>query len=216
MFYLEISQNKKMDKVKKGLLFVLTGVLLACNQSKPQPKTYVGYTNFEIETEECIDLWLKEKDVEENEIKTIFEQYFIDAKMSKASDPIEKQYQDILNSWEKPSKRFPPFKDKNKINTIRTKLGLSERDIVIKTHLNCLLSVYETYYSHLDTKSLFNTLGSILEDTKKMQGANPGISAGTMNKTITEEDLKKPIYQKTLALMFCFDMALFLKDDTGH
>lgn len=93
---------------------------------------YKQYTELEIETEKCLDKIFEEKGVNFQELKTVYENYFSSGKISKSTDPLEKQYEDILSYWEHPDRKLPIFKDKKRVVAIKEKLGLSDNDVLQK------------------------------------------------------------------------------------
>ncbi len=191
---------------------LLLATLYACGQESSS--NYDNYTKLEIETEKCLDDWFDSRNVSWNELQTVFENYFASGKISNPSDSKDKQYQDILNYWQSPSYQFPVFKDKKKVVAIKNKLGLSDQDVIIKTQLNCFTNNYIDNKATVDTTSSYYVFGATLETIKQVPNISPGVIAGAINLSMDKADLKKELYQKTIVLMYCFDMSLFLSDGT--
>lgn len=184
----------------------------SCGQNSNSNTNYYGYNDLEIETEKCLDKMFEEKGLDFKELKTIFENYFSEGQISNSKDPIEKQYENILTYLERPTRQFPLFKDKKKVISIKEKLGLTENDIYSKLQLDCFTNKYLENKTKVDTASSFYVFGATLESLKQMPDISPGITAGALNYSLKKEDLKKELYQKTIVLLFCFDLALFLPD----
>ena len=182
----------------------------SCGQKNE--KNYNGYTDLEIKTEKCLDKMFEDNDVDWIELKTIFENYFSSGKISNSKDPLEKQYEDILSYWERPTMQFPIFTEKKKVIEIREKLGLEEQDIKKKKQLDCFTNNYIENKAKVDTTSSFYAYGATLETLKEISDISPGLVAGAIKMTMNKSDLKKELYQKTIVLLFCFDMTLFLTD----
>lgn len=199
-----------MTKIRLILIGLIALTLQSCGQNSTQK--YIGYTDLEIETEKCLDKMFADKGADFNELKKIFENYFSDGQISNSKDPIEKQYEDILTYWERPTRQFPLFKDKKKVIAIKEKLGLTEKEILGKTQLDCFTNNYIEYKAEVDTTSSFYAFGVTLETLRQIPDISPGLIAGAIKMTMKKEDLRKQLYQKTIVLLFCFDMTLFLKD----
>ena len=201
-----------MNTLRHLTFLLLLTTLSACGQETTS--SYDNYTKLEIETEKCLDDWLYSKNVDWNKLQTVFENYFASGKISNPSDSKDKQYQDILNFWERPSGQFPIFKDKRKVVAIKNKLGLSDQDVVMKTQLDCFTNNYIDNKAIVDTTSSYYVFGATLETIKQVPNVSPGLVAGAINLSMDKADLKKELYRKTIVLMYCFDMALFLSDGT--
>lgn len=199
-----------MRKIRVLVIGLIVLTFQSCGQNSNEK--YIGYTDLEIETEKCLDKMFEDKGADFNELKTIFENYFSDGQISNSKDPIEKQYEDILSYWERPTGRFPLFKDKKKVVAIREKLGLTEKDILGKSQLDCFTNKYIENKAEVDTTSSFYAFGATLETLKQIPDISPGLIAGAIKMSMKKEDLKKELYQKTIVLLFCFDMTLFLTD----
>jgi hypothetical protein len=197
-----------MKKNRILMLCLITLTLQSCGQNNGG--NYSGYSDLEIKTEKCLDKMFADKGADFNELKTIFENYFSDGLISNSNDPIEKQYEDILTYWERPTRKFPLFKDNKKVVAIREKLGLTEKDILGKSQLDCFTNIYIENKAEVDKTSSFYAFGATLETLKQIPGISHGLIAGAIKMSMKKEDLKKDLYQKTVVLMFCFDMTLFL------
>ena len=200
-----------MNILKHIILAVFVGLLIGCGQDKTNQ--YTGYTSIEIETEKCFDKWLEGNNTEWEELQTIFEDYFILAEVCNRFDAKEKQYQDILNFMEQPTKPFPAFKEKKKVMEIMEKLELSKQDLTTKKQLNCLAELFTEHKLSIDTASSYYIYGDIVEVSQQVPDLSPGLLANAINMFMDEADLKKTFYQKTIVLMFCFDMGLHLSRD---
>ena len=51
-----------------------------------------SYSNFEIDTDQCLDNWFGSYDIDVKELKKKFEDYFADGNISDSKDPLYKQY----------------------------------------------------------------------------------------------------------------------------
>jgi hypothetical protein len=191
---------------------LVIGLIVLAFQSFGQNSNekYIGYTDLEIETEKCLDKMFEDKGADFKELKTIFENYFSYGQISNSKDPIEKQYEDILSYWERPTGRLPLFKERKKVVAIREKLGLTEKDIIGKSQLDCLTNKYIENKAKVDTASSFCVFGAVLETIKQIPNISLGIIAGVIKMSMKKEDLKKELYQKAIVLLFCFDMTFFM------
>ena len=201
--------NKRIAITLTTLLLI---VFISCAQKREHNATN-GYSNIEKETKKCLDDWMDANHVEWKELKSIFENYFISGNISHSNSPIEQQYSDILSYWEKPSKPFPLFKDKEKVLAIIKKLKLSNQDIFGKLQLTCLTDNYIAHKKEAKKGTAFYAFGSSLETIREIPNISPGIIASALKSSVKKEELKKGLYQKSIVLLFCFDMALFLKGE---
>jgi len=197
-------------KIRFLIIGLIAFTLQSCGQNNNNK--YIGYTDLEIETEKCLDKMFSDKGADFNELKTIFENYFSDGQISNSKDPIEKQYEDILIYWERPTKQFPLFKDKKKVVVIKEKLELTERNILEKSQLDCFTNNYIGHKAVVDTTASFYAFGATLETLKQIPDISPGLIAASIRMSMKKEDLKKGLYQKAVVLLYCFDMTLFLTD----
>ena len=197
-----------MQKIKLLLFSILISTLSSCGQTSNTEKTL----KIESKTFECMTDWMTSKGVDWKELKSGFENYFSQGEITKSSDPIEKQYWDILSYFEHPSKRFPIFKDKKLVVNKANKLGLGQQEIMTKKQLDCLLKNYTDNKSQIDTTSTYFVFGDIIETINKVPNVSPGLVAGGIKYGIKQEDLKKEFYQLTIVLLYYFDMTLFLTD----
>jgi len=200
---------RTLRHVTYALIFT---TLASCGQETRN--NYEGYTSLEIETEKCLDNSMESSDVDWKELQNIFENYFASANISNSSDSKAKQYQQILKYWERPSGRFPVFKDKKKVIALRHKLGLTDQDVVTKRQLDCLTDNYMRNKATVDTTSSYYAFGATLETVKQVPNISPGLIAGAINLSMDKADLRKGLYQKAIVLMYIFDMSLFLSDGT--
>lgn len=191
-------------------LLAILFMAVACQNSTSKE----GYTSLESETEECLDHWFEESGADWTELQSIFENYFASAGISNADDPKNVQYQDILNYWERPNAPFSLFEQKTEAMDIVNSLGLTDEDIFNKKQLNCFTDLYMGHSTEIDTASTYYAFGSILSSAREMPQISPGLIAGAINYSMNPEDLNKSLYQKTIVLMYCFDMALYLPDGT--
>ncbi len=197
-------------RIKIIIIGLIAFTLQSCGQNNNEK--YEGYTDLEIDTEKCLDKIFEERGADFNELKIIFENYFSDGQISNSKGPIQKQYEDILAYWERPTRQFPLFKDKYKVIAIKEILGLTEKDISGKTQLDCFTNKYIENIAEVNTTSSFYAFGETLETLKQIPNISPGLVAGAINMSMKKEDLSKELYQKTIVLLFCFDMTLFLTD----
>ena len=209
LLFIQIKTYSK--RITITLTTLLLVVFISCAQKKEANVTN-GYSNLEKETEKCLDEWMDAHHVEWKELKSIFENYFISGNISSSNSPVEQQYSDILSYWEKPSKPFPSFKDKAKVITIIKKLKLSNQDIFVKRQLTCLTDNYITHKKEVKEGTAFYAFGSSLETIREIPNISPSIIASALKSSVKKQELKKRLYQKSIVLLFCFDMALFLKD----
>lgn len=79
--------------------------------------------------------------------------------------------------------------------------------------LDCFTNIYIENNSKIDRKSSFYAFGATLETIKNMPNLSLGIIAGAIKMSMDKSDLKKELYQKTIVLIFCFDMTLYLMDE---
>lgn len=208
--WLPNNKTKTMNKLSTYSVFLLLFYLISCGQNSQS--TYKNYSDFEVETDQCLDRWLESKDVDINELKDIFENYFTDANISDSKDPLSKQYKDILKFWEYPTKQFPIFSEKKRVIAIQEELKLTNEDILYKNQLSCFATIYLENEKTVDTTSSFYIFGSIVDDVNIIGDISPSLIAGTINMFMDEHDLEKELYQKAIVLMFCFDMALYFSD----
>jgi hypothetical protein len=120
---------------------------------------------------------------------------------------------DILNSIAMPRSVFPNFKEKKKVLSIKDKLKLSDQDIKSKKQLDCFITIFLENKSKIDSNSRFYEWGVFLKEIKQIPDISPSIIANAVSLVITNNNLKKEFYQKTIVLMFCFDFALNLPDE---
>ena len=199
-----------MKRIYMLIIAFFSLTLNSCGQKNE--KNYDGYTDLEIETEKCLDKMFGDNGVEWKELKTVFENYFSSGEICNSKDPLEEQYEDILSYWERPTMQFPIFTEKKKVIAIIEKLGLTKQDILKKRQLDCFTNKYIANKSKVDTTSSFYAFGATLETIKEISDISPGLIAGAIKMTMDKSDLKKELYQKTIVLLFCFDMTLFLTD----
>jgi len=92
------------------------------------------------------------------------------------------------------------------------KLHLSKQAISQKKQLNCFTTIYMKNKANITDNTSFYVYGNTLEFVAQMPMLSPAIIAGTINSSMNKKDLNKRLYQKTITLLFCFDMALFLRE----
>lgn len=197
-----------MQKNKLLLILILITTLTSSGQSSNKEKTL----KIESKTFECITNWMTSKGVDWKELKSGFENYFVQGEITKSSDPIEKQYLDILSYFEHPTKRFPIFKDKKLVVSKANKLGLGQQEIMTKKQLDCLFTNYTDNKLQIDTASTYFVFGDIIETIHKVPNVSPGLIARAIKYGVKQEDLKNEYYQLTIVLLYYFDMTLFLTD----
>lgn len=197
------------------ILYLFTiAVLFSYCQSETN-NAYEGYSDVEIETEKCLDAWLERNDVDWKELSFIFEDYFASGNMTDTADPKAKQYADILHGFHSPSGPFPPFKRKKEVLAIMDKLNLSDKDVIRKNQLDCFTDAFIDHKDELDTASTYYAFGATLEMMEMIPDISPAVTAGALDAEIDEADLSKTLYQKTIVLMYCFEMAIFLPAESG-
>lgn len=166
----------------------------------------------EQEAEKCLNAWMSDHGVEWSELKEVFEHYFSDGGITNAEDPLEVQYADILRFIERPPSSFPLFKEKKKVVAARKKLGLTEQQLMVKAQVDCLTDLYMQNKATVDTTSSFYAFGDTFRAVRQVPNISPGLIAGAIYMAMDRSDLSKSLYQKTIALTFCFDMTYFLSD----
>ena len=196
-------------KLYPQLLIAAIILLVACQQNDNQ---YKNYSELEKQSEQCMDNYLDDHDVEWKDIQPVFEDYFASAEITNPEDTPAKQYMDILKYWANPSGRFPAFKEKSKIVKVKEKLDLSKKEIMANKHLACFREIYEKNQESIDTTSTYAAFGKTLTAVNNAPNVSPGIVAGGLFSNIEEKDLEKAIYQKAIAMMFVFDMSVFLSE----
>lgn len=193
--------------MRKALIFVF--FILFALHGKAQNETY---TEAEQKTLENFNNWFSENGIDWNELKSYFESYFQDGGIIDKNKSIEEQYLDILSYFERPTMGFPVFKEKKKVIAIRKKLNLSKKDIIAKKHLNCFNDIYSTLKTENDTTSSYYVFGATIETIIKIPDVSPGLVASAIRTQVQLSDFKKELYQKSIILLFIFDMTLFLND----
>jgi hypothetical protein len=183
------------------------------SQSQNSLNNVEGYSDIEIKTERCLDEWIQSAGTNRELLQNTFESYFATSGITKASDPKHKQYEDILKFWNRPQMSFPPFSDKKIILKMKNDLGIDDQGLSKKIQLDCFTNTFIANKASIDTTLSYYTFGSVLEAIKEIPDISPGLIAGALLTSMDKDDLKKPLYQKTIALMFCFDMAVFLPDE---
>jgi len=185
-------------------------IILSCSQTDNKQD---NYTELELKVEKCYDNWFSKRNVDWSELQSSFEEYFVSFGISKADEPIEKQYEAILSYISHPTKWFPTLKDKKRIIKIRNKLGLSEDDILSHKQLSCYTDIYVANKAKADTTSCFYIFGSCFEAITQIPDISPGLLSKTILMFIDTNELKKPIYQKTIILMFYFYFAALIPNE---
>lgn len=188
------------------MMIALAGSFYCAARQSTDP--YEGYNPLEIETEKCLDEWIKNKGVKWDAIKPVFELYFSDAFVSDPSLPLHEQYLQILKYWEKPVRGIPVFPEGHEIGKTVEKLGLSEEAIMKKKQLACFTNIYIANKTEAEKDSSFYAFGSTLEAIRDIPDISLALVAGALRMLMDPEDLKKSLYQKTIVLLFCFDMTL--------
>ncbi len=140
------------------------------------------------------------------------EGYFAAGGITKSSDALAKQYQDILVFMARPSKPFPAFADKKEIVQMTERLELTSSDIRGKKQLRCLLDAFRKHSDASDSTSAFYAWGDILSTMEEVPNVSPGLVASALPPYMTEKDFGEPLYQTAIALMFYLDFTLYLND----
>lgn len=196
--------------MKNVIVFWTMFMLFSCGQTG---KKYENYTKLEVEVEECYDNWFHKNNVDWMELQKSFEEYFISFDVSKADDPIEKQYYDVLLYISEPIRWFPATKDEARIIEIRNQLGLSEEDTFSNKQLDCYTDIYIKNESKIDTASCFYVFGSCFKTMRQIPDISPGLVATSISMSIDSKELQKTVYQKTIILMYYFIFAVLLSDE---
>ncbi len=200
--------------IKKGIfqkfaflsLFLTFGVACIDNAQDPREQ----YSAVETQTEQCLNEWFEAKGVSWPDLMASFEGYFARGGISKAQDPREQQYLDILAYLERPTSAFPVFTDKQKVMTMMKQLGVTEKELMLKAQLDCFTNLFMQQGESLDSTTVFYTIGSLLETMTQVPNISPGLVAGAIKRSLKPGDLRKPVYQKTIVLLYYFDFTLFL------
>ena len=194
----------------KNILLFWIVLVISCSGRATNKQE--NYTQLEVKVEKCYDDWFGKNNVDWDDLQKSFEEYFTSFGISKTDEPIEKQYENILSYISRPIHGFPKLKDKKKIIEIRNKLKLSEKDIFSYKQLSCYTDIYIQNKKNIDTTSCFYVFGSCFEDITQIPDISPGLLASAILMFIDIEELKKPIYQKTIILMYYFTFAAKLSD----
>jgi len=194
----------------KNLLPFWIVLLISCSGQATNKQE--NYTPLEMQVEKCYNDWFDKNNVDWNDLQKSFEEYFTSFGILKTDEPIEKQYKNILSYISRPIHGFPKLKDKKKIIEIRNKLKLSENDVFLNKQLYCYTDIYILNKTNIDTTSCFYVFGSCFEEMTQIPDISPGLLAHAILMFIDIEELKKPIYQKTIILMYYFTFAAKLSD----
>ena len=197
-----------MKSIKITVCAIFSILTLSCSNSKNDK--YIGNSAPEVKAEKCLDKWIEKKGVSWEELRLVFENYYAEGNISDPSEPVADQYNDILNFWAQPTKRFPSFRQRNKAAEIQAKLGLSDEDIRKKAHLDCLTNAYVENKSIVDTASAFYAFGATMESLKEIPNVSPGLVARALNFYVDKTDLNRELYQKTIILLYLFEMKMNL------
>lgn len=189
------------------LIAAIILLVAACQQSHKQ---YDNYSGLEKQSEQCMDDYLDDHDIEWKDIQPVFENYFASAEITNPDDDPAKQYMDILNYWANPSGRFPAFKEKDKILKALKKLDLNKKEVMANKQLTCFREIYEKNKASIDSTSAYASFGKTLTAVKNAPNISPGIVAGGLMANIEEKDLEKAVYRKAITMIFVFDMSIFL------
>ncbi len=198
--------------MKKSIFLIKLTIcfnILSCQNLSDK---FANYSQDEIETEQCLDALMEEKGIDWDNIKPLFENYFSKNKITDKTETLSNQYYDILGFFEQPNGKFPIFEQKNNAVEVRDKMQLNEEELLRKKQLDCFIDKYIKTQSSLDEESAYYAFGTSLELCREMPGISPGLIAGGIKASIDKSDLEKSIYQKTIVLMFVFDMTYFLTD----
>ncbi|MEP1779193.1 MAG: hypothetical protein ABJH72_06020 [Reichenbachiella sp.] len=117
------------------IVFLLSFLLLYSTEvvlGQDGKNLYHGYTDYEIKIEKCLDDLYNSINVDLNELKKSFENYYVKGKISSTNDPLETQYQDIIKYWGNPSlvnitKNLKPIYTKRRFSNIIGQLKKSRQ-----------------------------------------------------------------------------------------
>jgi len=167
----------------------------------------------EEETLERMKTWFDNSGVDDNALLQRFETYFTSNDIANPADSKPDQYMDILRFIQEPDD-FPPLKDKQKITGMMQKLGISDEDIKNKKHLDYYYDYYMKHKKEVDTSSSYYVFGATIETLNKIPRlGSPALVAKTLKNQMDKADLKKELYQKTIVMIFYFDMAMNLREE---
>ncbi len=157
--------------------------------------------------------WFENSGVDGDKLQSGFETYFTSNGIAETSDAKPDQYMDILKFIENPDD-FPPLKDKPMITQTMQKLGISSRDIQEKKQLDYFYKYYLKNKQEVDSTSSYFVFGATIETLNKIPRlGSPGLVAKTIKNQMNKVDLKKELYQKTIVMLFYFDMAMHLRQE---
>ena len=156
--------------------------------------------------------WFEKSGVDGDRLQSGFEAYFISNGIAKAADSKPDQYMDILRFIENPDD-FPPLENKDLITETMRKLDISRNDIQDKKQLDYYYQHYLDHKQKVDSSSSYFVFGATIETLNKIPRlGSPGLVAKTLKNQMNKADLKKELYQKTIVMLFYFDMALHLRE----
>lgn len=165
----------------------------------------------EEETMQAMNKWFENKDVSSDELQTSFENYFTSNGITETTDSEQEQYMDILSFIREPD-GFPPLKDKRKVLGMMKGLDINSQDLERKNHLDYFYDIYLENKDAVDTTSTYYVFGATIETLHKIPRlSSPGLIAKTLQNQMEQADLNKELYQKTVMLLFYFDMAMHLR-----
>lgn len=193
---------------KWALLLLVLPVVAGCD-SFQQTST----SELEEETMKRMNEWFENNGVDGDKLQSSFEAYFTSSGITEASDAKPDQYMDILTFIQEPDK-FPPMKDKPLITKTMKKLGISRSDIQDKKQLDYYYQHYLDHKQKVDSSSSYFVFGATIETLNKIPRlGSPGLVAQTLKNQMNKTDLKKELYQKTIVMLFYFDMAMHLRQE---
>lgn len=181
-------------------------MLFGCNLTEQQ-----STRQLEEETLGSMKTWFENSGVDDNALQESFEKYFSTNDITDPSDTKPDQYMDILSFIRKPD-GFPPLKDKRKVLGMMKSLDINSQDLERKNHLDYFYNIYRENKDAVDTTSTYYVFGATIETLNKIPRlGSPGLVAKTLQKQMEQADLKKELYQKTVIMLFYFDMAMHLR-----
>lgn len=192
---------------KWGLLVLLLPVITGCDSLQDK-----STAEMEKETMKRMNEWFEKSGVDGDKLQMSFETYFMSGGIAEPSDSKPGQYMDILTFIQNPDD-FPPLKDKSMIMETMQKLGMNSSDIKEKNQLDYYYQYYRDHKQEVDSASSYFVFGATIETLNKIPRlGSPGLVAKTIKNQMNKADLEKELYQKTIVMLFYFDMAMHLRE----
>lgn len=169
------------------------------------------YSDVEKDLEECIDEWLEENDLKWKNLESLFLGYFSSIGVTQKNTPKYKQYDNVIKYLTKPRGTLPKFKNRKEVVEIIEKIGLTEEEASKNEHLNCWIKMYN------EEENRFNSSSAAFQVAKplaKKIDYEPFMrfDSYSMMFHFDKEEFKKPLYQKSIVLVYIFDMGFHLDE----